>query len=207
MAVSCQRHAILRHRFVAFENEVGLYVRMLLAGHAVAFACDLAIVVFHGGGSADHFSAAGGVVADSYEIHGGICLSSGFCWYPRAAATRAAGYRGKKLIAVTGCGTRRTIVGVSCRDAALPLGQPAKPWSLSRGFVGANPSALCYGGTSWLLGSRYSYAIDNSLGDHCADAALAFTCYVPCANAIDELHCHRYTRVWKHGRRCRPANP
>ena len=69
MSVPCDRDAIIRHRWIAFLDEVRRHVRMLRARHTVALAGDMAAVEAHGRGGGFDLAAVVGVVADADEIH------------------------------------------------------------------------------------------------------------------------------------------
>lgn len=68
MSVPCDRDAIIRHRWIAFLDEVRRHVRMLRARHTVALAGDMAAVEAHGRGGGFDLAAVVGVVADANQV-------------------------------------------------------------------------------------------------------------------------------------------
>lgn len=69
VAMSSDRNTIIRHRRVAFLDEVWRHVRMLGTRHAIAFACDVAAVEAHCAGPRFDLAAVIGGVTDADEIH------------------------------------------------------------------------------------------------------------------------------------------
>jgi len=77
VALSSNRYAVVSDLFVALDDDIGLYVRMLRTCHMVALAGDAPAAVMHGVGGGDDFAAVIGAVAESDKVNHDCCSVTG----------------------------------------------------------------------------------------------------------------------------------